>query len=571
MPRRPIRIRRFAFATAAPALLLSCATLPSSFAPDLNAKAPQLAGFGRSDIAITTRVPQARALFNQGVLQAYAFNEHEAVRMFKAALAADPACAMCAWGVAWQLGPNINNDSRDAVPEALKYVGHALKHLDAATPRERVLVQSLALRYAHASTARETAPLADATCGEKDEEDRIHPLDAAYADRMRQLADAHPRDADILSLYAEAELIATTGWPYWNAAGQPAGRVGELTQRLERLLAAHPDHTGLNHYLIHAADARVPAPRAVAAADRMRTLAPQAPHLVHMPAHTYALVGRYADAARANEAALAAEAGQTRALEAQGFAPTKDWRLHNQHFHWYASVMQGREEAALASADALAALVDKGTSPFAEYIRSLRLVTLVRLERWDRVLQEPRPKGDRGIAALWYEHARGAAQARLGRPDEAQAALVRLQAGLPAVRAAHASSSLRHKIFRGMTEVADASLQAEIALARGQFDAAIRQQRAAVRAAVRLDAREPPLLAAGSRLVLAQMQGRAGRWAEAEATWRSALAEHPASGWALRGLAQALQAQGKRAEADATRRELERSWSEASPYLLRAG
>lgn len=571
MQPRAAPFRRFALATAAPALLLSCATLPSSFAPDPNAKAPKLDGFGRLDVAITTRVPAARELFNQGVLQAYAFNEREAIRMFKAALARDAACAMCAWGVAWQLGPNINNDSRDAVPEALQYVGHALRHLDAATPRERALVQSLALRYAHASTARETAPLADATCGERDAEDKVHPLDAAYADRMRQLADAHPRDADILSLWAEAELVATPGWPYWNAAGEPAGRVGELTQRLERLLATQPDHTGLNHYLIHAADALGPAPRAVAAADRLRSLAPQAPHLVHMPAHTYAHVGRYADAARANEAALAAEAEQTRVLETQGFEATKDWRLHNRHFHWYASVMQGREEAALASADALALLVDKGGSAYAEYMRSLRLVTLVRLERWDHVLQEPQPKGDRGIAALWFEHARGVAQARLGRPDEAQAALARLQAGLPAVRAANASSSLRHKIFRGMTEVAEANLQAEIALARRQFDEAIRQQALAVRAAAVLDAREPPVLAAGSQLVLAQMQGRAGRWGEAEASYRRALAERPASGWALRGLAQALQAQGKQAEADATRRELARQWSEASPYLLRAG
>ena len=569
MPHRSLR--RFALAGAAPALLLSCATLPSSFAPDLSAKAPQLTGFGRSDIAITTRVPAARTLFNQGVLQAYAFNEREAVRMFKAALARDPACAMCAWGVAWQLGPNINNDSRDAVPEALQYVGHALKQLDKATARERALVQSLALRYAHASTARETAPLADATCGEKDADDRIHPLDTTYADRMRQLADAYPADADILSLYAEAELIATPGWPYWTATGQPAGRVGDLTGRLERLLAARPDHTGINHYLIHAADALVPAPRAVAAADRLRALAPQAPHLVHMPAHTYAHVGRYADAARANEAALAAEVAQTQALQAQGFEAIKDWRLHNQHFLWYASLMQGREEAALASADALAGLVDKGTSAYAEYMRSLRLVTLVRLERWDRVLQEPRPKGDRGIAALWFEHARGVAQARLGQPAEAQAALGRLQAGLPALRAANASASLRHKIFRGMAEVADANLQAEIALARRDFEQAIARQQEAVRAAVRLDTREPPLLAAGSRLVLAQMQARAGRWRDAEASWRRALAEQPASGWAQRGLAQALQAQGKRAEAEAVRRELERSWSDATPYLLRSG
>lgn len=561
---------RVALAIAAPALLLSCATVPSSFAPDPNAKAPQLTGFGHSDIAVTTRVPAARALFNQGVLQAYAFNEREAVRMFKAALAADPACAMCAWGVAWQLGPNINNDSRDEVAEALKYVGHATRHLGGATPRERALVESLALRYAHASAARETAPLTAATCGEKDG-DKTHPLDQAYADRMRALADQYPRDADILSLYAEAELIVTDAWPYWNTAGQPAGRVGEVTQKLERLLPAHPDHTGLNHYLIHAADALAAAPRAVAAADKLRTLAPAAPHLVHMPAHTYAHVGRYADAARVNEAALAAEAAQVTVLESQGFTTSKDWRLHNQHFHWYAALMQGREDAALASADALATLMERGSSPYAEYMRSLRLVTLVRLERWDRVLKEARPRGDRGMAAIWHEHARGVAQARLGKPDEAQAALGRLQAAVPGFKAAHATSSLRHKIFRAMADTAEANLQAEIALAKRQFDDAIAHQQRAVRAAVPADVREPPLMADGTRLVLAQMQGRAGRWRDAEASYRRALADHPASGWAQRGLAEALQAQGKRAEAEAVRKDLEKSWGEASAHLKAAG
>src|SRR5438045_926503 len=150
-------LRATAAAAAALALLTSCAGL-ATFTPQRDARAPQLPGFGVSQIAITTQVDAARRLFNEGVLQAYAFNEVEAVRMFKAALAQDTACAMCAWGVAWQLGPNINDHDRDGTAEALKYVDHALRHLDGATPRERALVESLALRYAHASQQRETAP-----------------------------------------------------------------------------------------------------------------------------------------------------------------------------------------------------------------------------------------------------------------------------------------------------------------------------------------------------------------------------------------------------------------------------
>ena len=77
------------------AALAACAMVPLQ--PDLGAKAPVLEGFGRSDMPVTTRSDVARRLYHAGVLQSYAFNEKEAVRQFKAALAADPTCAMCAW------------------------------------------------------------------------------------------------------------------------------------------------------------------------------------------------------------------------------------------------------------------------------------------------------------------------------------------------------------------------------------------------------------------------------------------------------------------------------------------
>src|SRR5258706_201092 len=120
-----------AIAVAAALLLASCALI--QFAPDRGATAPVLEGYGSSSTPVTTNVPAARDTFRRGMLQAYAFNEVEAVRTFKAALAQDPDCALCAWGVAWQLGPNINNPARGDVAEHLKYVDYALHHLAVAT------------------------------------------------------------------------------------------------------------------------------------------------------------------------------------------------------------------------------------------------------------------------------------------------------------------------------------------------------------------------------------------------------------------------------------------------------
>ncbi|WP_395686150.1 hypothetical protein [Caenimonas koreensis] len=464
---------RTSIALACTAALLSCASVPAPFAPDFNARAPHLEGYGSSSIAITTRSEAARKLFNEGVLQAYAFNENEAVRTFKAALAQDPDCAMCAWGVAWQLGPNINDSGRREA-DAVNYVDYALKRLANATPRERALVEALAIRYAHESTAKETAPLVAMVCGKgaASESDDVKPLDAAYADRMRKLADAYPMDADILSLYAEAELIATPGDDAWTADGKPVGRVGEVADRLERLLAMNPSHTGINHYMIHMVDDRHVAHRAVAAADRLGKLAPLSPHLVHMPAHTFVNVGRYADAVRVNESAVAADATLAQTQKAQGFETTKDWRGHNQHFLWYASLMAEREDAAMTTALAMREMFPGTPHAFAEYVNSLPLVTLVRFEQWDKILAQPKPEGDRGISQLWFEYARGVAQARLGRLAEADATLVALKATATGVKDKYTKSSRQQRNLRAMADTAQAGLQAEVALAKKQFDEA---------------------------------------------------------------------------------------------------
>ena len=183
---------------------------------------------------------------------------------------------------------------------------------------------------------------------------KAHPLDIVYAARMRALADAYPDDPDILVLYAEAVMIATRRDWWDKKTGQPAGEIGIVTERLERAVAARPGHTGLNHFLIHAADSSPHPERATAAADRLGGLAPASPHLLHMPAHIYVRLGRYPDAVRVNEAAIAAQARQKAALDAQGFSQSFDWDGHNRDFLWFAALTEGRGELALAQARALA-------------------------------------------------------------------------------------------------------------------------------------------------------------------------------------------------------------------------
>lgn len=528
-------------AVAAIALLNSCASL-APFAPDMAAKAPRLEGYGHSDIAITTRSPEARELFNAGVLQAYAFNENEAVRMFKAALAKDASCAMCAWGVAWQLGPNINDTGRDNVPEAVKYVDYALGHLDGATPRERALVESLAVRYAHASKARETAPLVAQRCAAaKAEDGKIHPLDEAYAEQLRKLVVQYPEDADVMSLYAEAEFISAPDDQPWDKAGKPSGHLGEVADRLEKLLEKYPQHTGLNHYMVHVLDAPSVAQRAVPAADRLGKLAPASPHLLHMPAHTYINVGRFEDASRVNQLAVAADVKLAEIEKAQGFELSKDWRGHDAQFLWYAAMVAGEEQVALDAADTSAQLEKDSDNNFGEYARSLRLVTLVRFERWNAVLSSAKPAGDKGMALAWWLFARGVAQARTGHADEAQAWLDQLTPHAAQMREKNA----KRKRTVSMMDYAAARLEGEVALSRGDTNAAIAAFAKAADGAVIADDNEPPMIADMARTMLGDLQLKAGRWADAEGSFRKALADRPAHPQAQRGLHDALAAQKK--------------------------
>ena len=569
-------------AAAALAAVLGACAIPLQ--PDLAARAPDLPGYGQVEWIVSTASPAAQRLYTRGVLQAYAFNEVEAVRMFKAALAQDPRCAMCAWGVAWQLGPNINNTSRSDVKEALRYLDHALRHSAStsastspsptATAQERALIEAMALRYGHASQARETAPLTAPRCGPKsassddddDEDDPVHPLDAAYAARLLQLVQATPADANLLSLYAEAEMVATRS-EWWNdTTGQPGGLIGELATRLEQALKRQPDHIGLNHYMIHAADSATAAQRAVPAAERLGRLAPASPHLVHMPSHIFVRVGRYADAARVNEEAVAADLTLMAAQKTQGFSVSKDWRNHDQSFLWYAALMQGRGDVAVAAARDIASRA-KGPHALGEYRRSLPMLALLRLERWDALAREPMPDGSLGMAQALGAGARGVGLVRSGRMADAQAALAQADAGAAVIAKAHTKPKGFDRMLREMTATTTERLRAEIASAQGRHADALLLQMKAVTAAKRADNNEPPMLAAGARVALGELQLRAGRPAAAEKTFREDLVAQPGSGWALSGLVRALDAQGRAADAALIQPALLQAWSQADASL----
>jgi tetratricopeptide (TPR) repeat protein len=257
---------------------------------------PLFADLTGSRLLITTRSEQARRYFNQGLVLTYGFNHAGAVRSFREAQRLDPGCAMCWWGEALALGPNINApmDDRDRT-SALAAMDRALALRAHASPLEQALIDAIARRYSRDAKADRAV------------------LDAAYADAMLDVARRFPNDDDVAVLAAEAAMD-TSPWNYWEADKRtPVGRSGEAVALIEKVLARHPENLQAAHLYIHLMENSADPRRAEAAADRLaQPLAPSAGHLVHMPAHIYALTGRYADAMRVNVAAARSDEGLIR-------------------------------------------------------------------------------------------------------------------------------------------------------------------------------------------------------------------------------------------------------------------
>ena len=192
-------------ALAAAALLASCATLDDQ--PPAQTVTP-MPGLGTATFAVTARDPEARAWFAQGLQLLWAFEHPEAVRVFRAALARDPGCAMCAWGVAYALGPNINNPERGPERDIRRYIERAQQAAANATPVERALIQAFAVRYGRGPEREQKlyeAQGASMCSGRKPERD-VSPQDMAYAAAMAEVLRQFPDHPDVVTLYADAVM-----------------------------------------------------------------------------------------------------------------------------------------------------------------------------------------------------------------------------------------------------------------------------------------------------------------------------------------------------------------------------
>ena len=507
--------------------------------------------------AVSTSISAAQAAFDRGLTLTYAYQGEEAERAFREAAKLDPTLAMAWWGIALALGPDINTAPEVAATrKAAKAIARArLLAARRATQPERDYIEALAARY-----NEEKAPDFDA-------------LALAYRDRMRELTQRYPHDADAAAEFAEA-LMDVHPWRLWTAEAAPVEGTLELVAVIEAGLREHPEHIGLMHYYIHAVEASDDPGRALAAARLLASLKfePAASHLVHMPAHTFLRVGDWVAAVNANEHAMHHALDYRLSLD----PATERACAHCLRFLSYAYAMQGNFAGANGAARVLETMDGEP---------STRIAVLARFRRFEELLTvaEPLAEKKEGAAdphvarALWHY---GRALARLGTGEAAAAAaeleLERKEAALapadpvfPTDRPdlEHLHDNIDAALEAAELKIADALIAGRLALARADDATALASLRAAVDIQDRAQYSEPPAWYYPVRETLAATLEKAGALEEAAAVLKECLRRAPHDARATLSLRRVLTASGHAREAAALDGELVAAQSRADAPL----
>jgi len=514
-----------------------------------------LDGLGDYRFEVTTGHPDVQRWFDQGLMLTWGFNHDAAERSFLKATELDPDCAMCWWGAALVVGPHVNAAMDPAYNQR---AWHRLQRAQAlapgATPREQAFIEALGARYAA-----------------EPPEDR-RPLEQAWADATGRLVEQRPDDLDAAVFHAEA-LMNLQPWDFYDDELRPKGNTERIVSLLESVIERNGEHPGALHLYIHAVEASAEPERGVRAADRLRDLIPGSGHLVHMPAHIYARVGRWHDAVIANQRAIEADEAYLAVCRgnAQGVYPL-GYVPHNHHFLWFAASMGGQDAVAREAATATAQrteLPDLMREPGFGVLQHYWMTPWfdhVRFGRWDEIAGRANPAPDLPyVTAVWH-YAQAMAALRQDRSGDARshAEALRAIAGDPGLQTMLVWD--RYPLAHA-ARIASLSVDAEVALEAGDIDGGVAKLREAVAVEDAIPYDEPPGWHAPVRHRLGAVLLAAGEAGAAETVYREELRRNPGNGWSLKGLALSLQAQGREDEARAAEREFQVAWRHADVQL----
>ncbi len=419
---------------------------------------------------------------------------------------------MCQWGNPFggiKTGPLLER-GRDAAAKGLA--------TGSPTPRERAYIAAVSELYKDAATV----PHRNRTL--------------AYATAMEAVQRDNPKDIEAKIFYALAvnQTALTTDKTY--AAQLQAAQI------LEPLWKQYPDHPGLPHYIIHAYDHPPLAPKALEAARKYATIAPSAPHALHMPSHTFTRVGYWQDSVATN-----IKSEQT-ALQ-QGVIGEA---LHAMDYQTYAYLQMAQDQKAKAVLDRLSATLAKldpnamggAAAPVAGFYARNAIAARYALERgmWaEAATLQPIASSFPQVDAITH-YARALGLARSGKPADAKADVDKL--------AALRDALAKDPYWTEQVDIQRQIVTAWIAFAEGRKDEGLGLMRKAADAE---DATDKSAISPGpiapARELLGEMLLEAGNAKDALTAFEATMQKEPNRFRGAFGAARAAEALGNKAAA----------------------
>jgi hypothetical protein len=462
----------------------------------------------------------AQKEFNRAVALLHSFQFDRAIEGFNAVVGEDMTCGIAYWGIA--LSDWSNPFALGAKDKSQLQAGQASaergKTVGARTQRERAYIMAVGKLYSDYENTSQRARL------------------IAYRDAAAEVAAKYPDDHEAQIFYALAIAAAEDPADKTYAGRLKAGAI------LEPLFEKEQTHPGLAHYIIHTYDVPELAGRALVAAQRYSQIAPDAPHALHMPSHTFTRTGYWQESIDSNIAAAAAARREGQTAE----------ELHCSDYETYAYLQTGQDAAAERIVSSLPeiesrfdakAVISGAGGPSAGYFALAAIPARYALERedWKQATQlalreTPFPYTD---AMTWF--ARGLGAARLGQAATAS-------------ESATALEQIRERLLKAgedywalQVAIQETAVEAWAALTAGKREEALRQMKSAAELE---DGTEKSAVTPGplapARELLGDMLLEINEPAQALEQFEATLKKEPGRFHALYGAAHAAQLSGNR-------------------------
>ena len=396
----------------------------------------------------------------------------------------------------------------------------------------------------------------------------LHKAAEEYRDAMRGVMQQFPDDLDAATLFAEAGMNLHP-WGLWHPDGTPEAGTEEIVATLESVIRRDPNHLGAIHYYIHSVEASPNPERALAAANKLASLAPGAGHIVHMPAHVYIRTGDYAAAVKTNERAVTVDENYIKTIGEQGVYPMM-YYSHNLHFIAMCSAMEGNYLEAKSAADKLAAHITPAIKemPPLEAFLTIPISVDIRFHRWDDILKTPQPDASMPATTFFWHFSRGLAFAGTGKVADAENEYKAVFAEEQATPADAIFAPPVQNKLKDILRIAENILAGEIARAKGNNAQAIAKLSDAVAIEDTLNYNEPKDWFYPVRESLGAELMMAGDAAGAEKVFREDLVQNPRNPRSLFGLRESLKAQGKNYDAGFIDKQLTAAWKGVMPLKM---